>query len=70
MIEVRIDRDLYRTRFNENDVLLGIYTLEQLREAGIPVEGVLFVRGVSRGRLVIEAEDDLVGNEWIYRWVP
>jgi hypothetical protein len=25
---------------------------------------------VSRGRLVIEAEDDLVGNEWIYRWVP
>jgi hypothetical protein len=70
MIEVRIDRDLYRTRFNENDVPLGIYTLEQLREAGIPVEGVLFVRGVSRGRLVIEAEDDLVGNEWLFRWFP
>lgn len=70
MIEVRIDRDLYRTRFNENDVLLGIHTLEQLREAGIPVEGILFVRGVSSGRLEIEPEDELIGNDWVYRWYP
>jgi hypothetical protein len=70
MVEVHIDRDLYRTRFNENDVLLGIHTLERLREAGIPAEGVLFVRGVSSGRLEVEAEDDLVGNNWIYRWYP
>lgn len=70
MVEVRIDRDLFRTRFQENDVLLGIYTLEQLRDAGIPAEGVLFVRGVSSGRLEIEAEDELVGDQWIYRWHP
>lgn len=70
MIEVRIDRDLYASRFNENDVLLARYTLEQLREAGIPAEGILFVRGVTSGRLTVEAEDDLIGNEWIYRWVP
>lgn len=70
MIEVRIDRDLYRTRFKESDVLVGVHTLNQLREAGVPVEGVLFVRGVSSGRLEIEPEDDLVGNDMIYRWYP
>lgn len=70
MVEVRIDRDLYRTRFNENDVLLGIHTLERLREVGIPAEGVLFVRGVSSGRLEVEAEDEIIGNDWVYRWHP
>lgn len=70
MIEVHIDRNLYRTRFQENDVLLGIHTLDMLREAGIPVEGVLFVRGVSSGRLTVEPEDELVGDCMIWRWVP
>jgi hypothetical protein len=70
MIEVRIDRDLFRSRFGENDVLLGVHTLDKLREAGIPAEGILFVRGVSSGRLEIEPDDELVSTDMIYRWVP
>lgn len=70
MIEVRIDPELYSSRFNENDVQFGLHILERLRGAGVPAQGVLFVRGVSSGRLTVEPDDELVSNDMVWRWVP
>ena len=65
MIEVRIPvAALDRL---DNEVHKGMHVLGKLRDAGMPVEGVLYVRGVRTGVLEVEF-DDLATEEWVYRW--
>lgn len=66
MIEVRIATSKL-AKF-DNEVHRGMLVLRELREAGVPVVGVLFPLGVERGKLEIEY-DELVSDEWVFRWV-
>lgn len=64
-IEVRISAASL-ARF-ENEVHKGMHILQKLRDAGIPVVGVLFPLSVMSG--VLETEfDDLASDEWVFRW--
>lgn len=45
----------------------GIHTVERLREAGVPVVGVLAPLGVERGILSVEI-DDLATGDTVWRW--
>jgi hypothetical protein len=45
----------------------GIHTVERLREAGVPVVGVLAPLGVECG--VLSVEDDLATGDTVWRWV-
>lgn len=65
MIEVRIPAARL-VRFG-NEVHAGMHVLKTLREAGVPVVGVLYPQGVESGVLEIE-RDDLALDEWVYRW--
>lgn len=66
MIEVRID--LIELRKIKHDVLHSITMIEVLKKAGIPIDGVLLTRGVTRGTLVWSIEEDLDGETWVIRW--
>jgi hypothetical protein len=69
MIEVSIPRCVVPKQFEDNDIQFGQIVLERLREAGVPVIGDVFLRGVSSGRLEMEC-DDLASDDFIYRWHP
>ena len=64
MNEVTVSVD--PTRF-DNPVHLGLRTLRNLRDAGVPVIGVLWPVGVESGLLTI-GEPDLVTGVIEYRW--
>ena len=66
MIEVRIAAA--RLLKFDSEVHRGILVLRELRERGIPVVGSLFPLGVKSGRLECEY-DELVSDEWVWRWV-
>jgi hypothetical protein len=63
MIEVRIPLDKIS---HDNSVLNGQYILNRLREAGVPMMGVLFPLGASSGALVSFLEP--MFGEMVYRW--
>jgi hypothetical protein len=64
MIEVRID--YARVTKIGNEVIFGVEVLGKLKEAGIPVEGVLFPRAVTRGTLSLTV-DPVLGDH-VYQW--
>ena len=64
MITVRIPARMLEKI--EHEVHTGIYTLKQLREAGVPVVGVLWLGSVERGALTVE--DDLATGDRLYTW--
>lgn len=66
MIEVRIPLAVLN-RF-DNDVHAGVRVLEALREAGVPVRGALFPRGVDTGTLTVT--DDALFEDQVWTWVP
>lgn len=71
-VEVRIPK-AKRKELRDNEVLFGAYILRQLKEKGVPVDGVLFVCGVTHGRLECRTDLDLAGeagDEYVFRWVP
>jgi hypothetical protein len=66
MIEVRMNLvDLARIK---HDMLHSIAMVERMKKAGIPVIGILIMRGVSRGRLTWHTEEDLDGDISVLRW--
>lgn len=64
MVEVRIPVE--KIEEFENSVLKGQLIMNKLRAAGIPVIGILFPIGVSRGSLLSFC-DDMFGD-MVYRW--
>lgn len=51
-----------------NEVLAAQVIFTRLRNRGVPVIGVLGVIAVEWGKLTIEHEDGLDGDEWTYTW--
>lgn len=51
-----------------NEVLAGQVIFNRLRARGVPVIGVLGVIAVEWGKLTIEHEDGLDGDEWHYTY--
>lgn len=51
-----------------NDMLAARVIFGRLRSRGVPVIGALGVLGVEWGKLTIEHEDGLDGDEWHYAW--
>ena len=68
-IEITIPRNAVPARFEDNDVQFGQILMGRLRDAGVPVIGTLFPRGVESGRLEMET-DDLASDDLVYRWYP
>lgn len=52
---------------NDNPIHQGMYVLQRLRDAGVPVIGVLWPMGVESGVLSIEPPD-LAEGITIYSW--
>lgn len=52
-----------------NEVLAAQMIFDKLRSRGVPLIGVLGVLAVEWGKLTIEHEDGLDGDEWHYTWV-
>lgn len=66
MIEVRSNLiDLARVK---HDMLHAIAMIERLKKAGMPIIGILHMRGVERGRLTWHKEEDLDGDVSVMRW--
>lgn len=63
MVEVTISG--LRLRQRENEVLKGQLMLQELREALVPVVGVLFPLGVSWGTLSFTTADN---GDMVWRW--
>lgn len=71
-VEVRIPKTK-RAELRDNEVLFGAYILRRLKEKGVPVDGALFVCGVTHGRLECRTDLDLAGetgDEYVFRWTP
>jgi hypothetical protein len=68
-VEITIPCNVVPKQFEDSDIQFGQIVLERLREAGVPVVGSVFLRGVSSGRLEMEC-DDLASDDFIYRWHP
>jgi hypothetical protein len=66
-IECRFPGDL-QARLNDNEVLANVRVLERLRQKGVPVLGAISVRGVANGELSVRTEEDLDGDETVYKW--
>jgi hypothetical protein len=67
MIEVRIEKR--RLDAFGSDVHANLHTLQRLRDAGVPMRGVLAPTVPESGRLEVEL-DDLGVEEYVYRWTP
>lgn len=68
-VEIRVP-DAFVKRMN-NDVHVGIHVLTKLREAGVPVIGVLWPHAVQHGRLESWSERDLDDcEEHVWHWTP
>lgn len=67
MIEVRIEKR--RLDAFGNEVHAGMHILDRLREAGVPIRGVLGPVVPESGVLSCEI-DDLGLEEYVYRWTP
>jgi hypothetical protein len=65
-IRVAIDH-AWLTR-HKNDVAANIAILLKLREAGVPVEGDIAIRGVRLGRLAMTSKDFF--GEVVFEWRP
>lgn len=62
-------RDQFLVKTPEgNDFLAARVIFGRLRSRGVPVIGALGVLGVEWGKLTIEHEDGLDGDEWTYTW--
>lgn len=66
MIAIQID--LIELRKIKHDVLHSITMIELLKKVGIPIDGVLLTRGVTRGTMVWTREEDLDNETWVIRW--
>jgi hypothetical protein len=53
---------------NYNEVVTSNTIANRLLAAGIPVVGVLGIVAVEWGKLTVEHEDGLDGDEWKYTW--
>lgn len=62
MISVTIDTQRF-----DNPIHLGLYVLRELRQAGVPVAGVLSPMWVEQGRLTV-GEPDLCTGEVVWTW--
>lgn len=64
-------RDQFLGKHNPegNDFLAARVIFGRLRARGVPVIGALGVLGVEWGKLTIEHEDGLDGDEWHYTWI-
>jgi hypothetical protein len=70
-IKITVTRDELHHR-DDPDLQLTINggkVVEKLRNAGIPVIGSSTILAVARGKLEIEYEDGLDGDEWHYTFV-
>jgi hypothetical protein len=53
----------------EQEAHIGNYVLAQLREAGMPVKGNLFLVLPETGTISVE-NDDLADDEYVWTWRP
>lgn len=51
-----------------NEMLAAQIIFDKLRTRGVPVIGVLGILAVEWGKLTIEHEDGLDGDEWKWTW--
>jgi len=49
-----------------NPILLNYSILKKLKDAGIPIIGLLLFQGVSTG--ILMQEENFVNNSYIFRW--
>lgn len=66
MIRVSIQKN--RLDRMGHETLVGGRVMKAARDAGIPVEGVFALRGVSHGQLIYHNEDGLDGAEHVVTW--
>lgn len=62
------DQFLGKANPEGNDFLAARVIFGRLRSRGVPVIGALGVLGVEWGKMTIEHEDGLDGDEWTYTW--
>ena len=68
-ITVRVSRDdVAATCKSKNEVIIGGFVMKKMREAGIPIIGVLAPFCVEYGTLVTTIEEGLDGDEFVYKW--
>lgn len=66
MIVVRFDAALLRTI--KHDILHSIRMIEALKKAGVPIDGTLLFRGVTRGTMIWQVEEDIDGDSYVLSW--
>jgi hypothetical protein len=66
IIEVRYDADALRTI--TNDIGHNVHVMNALREAGIPIHGVLLLRSVKTGLMTMQTVDDIDGDIYVWKW--
>lgn len=64
---IRVDIDVLEIKDIAKPQAIECYVLGQLRDAGIPVLGLLFFRGVKHGRLT-RCDDDSKPYAMIFEW--
>ncbi len=67
MIKVTISyAEMQRLGHPYPEVLKTLHLMKQLREAGIPIVGVLSIDGVETGKLTMYR--DQIFQDWVYEW--
>ena len=67
---VRVEIDSTKFWKIGNPVLINVSVFKTLRDAGIPVDGAIELRGVLHGRLAMWRECREAGEMLIYEWQP
>ena len=67
-ITVRIDERKFWDLAKHHDVHMNVSVFKRLRDEGIPVDGGLDLRGVTRGRLTMWNEETPDGRICVYQW--
>lgn len=71
MTRVEIPHDKFWTAAKGQPVHMNISVFKALRDAGIPVDGGIDMRGVEHGRLVcFNRQDKTLGRVCVYEWAP
>lgn len=71
MIRVEIPYSKFWDMSKHQPVHMNISVFKALRDAGIPVDGGIDMRGVLHGRLVcFNRQDETLGRVCVYQWSP
>lgn len=69
-VRVEIDESKFWTLAREHPVHMNVSVLKALRDAGVPVEGGIELRGVKHGRLTMFNESRQGKRFNVYEWAP